>query len=142
MDLCMGIRFRVVSLLVLVFVAGSLPLLANDVHSFARGLLSPTAQARPKVRNLIAHLRGQRMPKGIEKTNGRIEATLVEVSAKYAGRLADVTEGQVVGRVSSPEYEAELRAAQSNVQRAEQSMVEAEAMIREQKAVLASAKSD
>ena len=146
----MDVHFRVGALLVFVFVAGSLPLPSSYVHSLGFGLLSPTAEARPKVRNLIAHLRGQRMPKGIEKTNGRLEATLVEVSAKYAGRLADVTveegsevtEGQVVGRVSSPEYEAELRAAQSNVQRAKQSMLEAEAMIREQKAVLAAAKSD
>lgn len=146
----MDIRFRVGSLLVLVLVAGSLPLLPNGVHSFAGGLLARTAQAEPKVRNLIKRLRGQRMPKGIEKTNGRIEATLVDVSAKYAGRLADVTvdegdavtEGQVVGRVLSPEYEAQLRAAQSNVQRSKQSMAEAEALILEQKAVLANAKSD
>lgn len=146
----MDIRFRVVSLLVSLFVAGSLPLPANDVHSFARGLLSPTAQAEPKVRNLIQRLRGQRMPKGIEKTNGRIEATLVDVSAKYAGRLADVTvdegdlvtEGQVVGRVLSLEYEAQLRSVQANVQRAKQSKAEAEAFILEQKAVLDNAKSD
>jgi HlyD family secretion protein len=145
----MGIRFSVVFLLVvMMLVAGSL--LPNDVHSFAGGLLSLTAQAAPNVRNLIKRLRGQRMPKNIEKTNGRIEATLVDVSAKYAGRLADVTvdegdpvtEGQVVGRVLSPEYEAQLRSAQSNVQRAKQSMAEAEAFILEQKAILANAKSD
>ena len=90
------------------------------------------------------------MPKGIVKTNGRIEATQVDVSAKYAGRLADVTveegsevtEGEVVGRVSSPEYEARLRAAQSNVHRARQSVLAAEALIDERKAVLAAAKSD
>lgn len=146
----MHIRFRVAPLLVLVFVAGSLPLSPTYLHSLGGGLLSPAAQAQSKVRNLIARLRGQTMPKGIVKTNGRIEATQVDVSAKYAGRLADitveegseVTEGQLVGRVSSPEYEAQLRAAQSNVQRAKQSMVEAEAVIAERNAVLASAKSD
>ena len=146
----MCIRFRVVSLLVTMLVTGSLPPLPNDVHSFAGGLLAPTAQAEPKVQNLVKRLRGRRMPKDIEKTNGRIEATLVDVSAKYAGRLADVTvdegdpvaEGQVVGHVLSPEYEAQLRSAQSNVQRAKQSMAEAEALILEQKAILANAKSD
>ena len=148
----MDVRLRVGTLLVFVFVfvAVSLPLSPNCVHYLGCGLLSPTAQAQSKVRNLIARLRGQKMPKGIVKTNGRIEATLVEVSAKYAGRLADVTveegsevtEGQVVGRVLSPEYEAELRSAQSNVQRAKQSMAEAEAVILEQNAVLANAKSD
>jgi HlyD family secretion protein len=146
----MHIRFRVGALLVLVFVAGSLPLSPTYLHSLGGGLLSPAAQAQSKVRNLIARLRGQTMPKGIVKTNGRIEATQVDVSAKYAGRLADitveegseVTEGQLVGRVSSPEYEAQLRATQSNVQRAKQSMVEAEAVIAERNAVLAAAKSD
>jgi HlyD family secretion protein len=146
----MDIRFRIVSLFVLALVAGSPPLLPNGVHSFAGGLLSPSAQAEPKVRNLIKRLRGEKMPKGIEKTNGRIEATLVDVSAKYAGRLANVTvdegdpvtEGQVVGRVLSPEYEAELRSAQSNVRRAKQTMAEAEALILEQKAVFDNAKSD
>lgn len=147
----MDIRLRVVALIVFVFVlvaGGTLP--PNCVHSFGCRLLSPTAQAQSKVRNLIVRLRGQKMPKGIVKTNGRIEATLVEVSAKYAGRLAEVTveegsevtEGQVVGRVLSPEYEAQLRSAQSNVQRAKQSMAEAEAGILEQNAVLANAKSD
>ncbi len=129
----MYIRFRVVFVLLIILAASCISQLRHDVHSFAGGLLSSTAQAEPRVRNLIKRLRGQRMPKEIEKTNGRIEATLVDVSAKYAGRLADVTvdegdpvtEGQVVGRVLSPEYEAQLRSAQSNVQRAKQSMAEA-----------------
>ena len=57
------------------------------------------------------------MPDGIVKTNGRIEATQVDVSSKYAGRLAEVTvkegdevtAGQVIARIASPEYEAQLR---------------------------------
>jgi HlyD family secretion protein len=93
---------------------------------------------------------GKTMPDGIVKTNGRLEATQVDVAAKYPGRLVDITvvegsevkAGQVVGRVSSPEYEAQLRAAQSNVDRAKQAMAEAEALIDQRKAVLAAAKSD
>jgi HlyD family secretion protein len=87
--------------------------------------------------NLIARLRGETMPKGIVKTNGRLEATQVDVSAKYPGRLAEVsveegdsvTAGQVVARISSPEYEAELRAAQANVQRAMEAKAGADAQI-------------
>jgi HlyD family secretion protein len=93
---------------------------------------------------------GTSMPEGIVKTNGRIEATQVDVAAKYPGRLVDITveegsevkAGQVVGRVSSPEYEAQLRAAQSNVDKAEQSLAEAESLITQRNAVLAAAKSD
>ena len=96
--------------LLLLLVAGSLPVSSN-------------AYAESEFRNLLDRLRGKTMPEGIFKTNGRLEATEVDVAAKYPGRLADITveegsevkAGQVVGRVSSPEYEAQLRAAQSNV---------------------------
>jgi pyruvate/2-oxoglutarate dehydrogenase complex dihydrolipoamide acyltransferase (E2) component len=78
-----------------------------------------------------------RLPAGIVKTNGRIEATQVDVSAKYAGRLAtvavnegdEVMAGQVLARISSPEYEAQLRGARSQVLKAKQALVEAEALI-------------
>lgn len=81
------------------------------------------------------------MPPGIVKTNGRIEATQIDVASKYAGRLAEVsvkegdevTAGQVVARVASPEYEAQLRSAQAQVLRARQALVEAEALIAQRK---------
>ncbi len=107
------------------------------------------AQAQP-VRNMIARLRAKKLPDGIVKTNGRIEATQVDVSAKYAGRLADVaveegstvTSGQVVGRVASPEYEAELKAAQSDVERSKQALTQAEAEIASRQSALEFAKSE
>jgi HlyD family secretion protein len=82
--------------------------------------------AKSRVRNLLDRILGESMPDGIYKTNGRVEATQVDVSAKYPGRLGDISveegsevrAGQVVGRVVSPEYEAQLQAAQSNVERA------------------------
>ncbi|MGC9958740.1 MAG: efflux transporter periplasmic adaptor subunit, partial [Roseiarcus sp.] len=51
----------------------------------------PSAHAQGMIRNLIARLRGQTLPDGVVKSNGRIEATQVDVSSKYAGRLAEVT---------------------------------------------------
>src|SRR5262245_50617126 len=82
---------------------------------------TPAARARSAVETLINRLRGRNMPEGIVKMNGRIEATEVDVSAKYPGRLAtltvnegdEVTAGQVVATISSPETEAQLRAAQA-----------------------------
>ena len=146
------VRYFLSALLVFAFVAGSVPL--SFVHPSVGGVLSPAAEAKSKirarVRSLLDRVRGNAMPEGIVKTNGRIEAIQVDVAAKYPGRLVDITveegsevkAGQVVGRVSSPEYEAQLRAAQSNVERAKQSMAEAESLIDQRKAVLAAAKSD
>lgn len=146
----MLIRFLIGAMLVFIFSASSLPVPPTYMHTLGGDFLSPTAQAKSKIRSLLDSLLGQTMPEGIVKTNGRIEATQVDVSAKYPGRLDDVTveegsevkAGQVIGRVSSPEYEAQLRAAQSNVERAKQAMVEAESLIAQRNATLAAAKSD
>src|SRR5260370_34310793 len=51
----------------------------------------PIERARTAVETLIARLRGRDMPEGIVKSNGRIEATQVDVAAKYPGRLATMT---------------------------------------------------
>ena len=83
----------------------------------------PIEKAKKAVETLINRLRGRDMPEGIVKTNGRIEATQVDVAAKYPGRLAtvnvdegdEVTAGQVVATISSPETEAQLRSAQAQV---------------------------
>ncbi len=82
----------------------------------------PIEDAKKAVETLINHLRGRDMPDGIVKTNGRLEATQVDVAAKYGGRLAtltvdegdEVTAGQVVGTISSPETEAVANIAQRN----------------------------
>ena len=143
-------RFLFGVLLVSVFAVGSVPLPCALTHSSVAGLLSPTAEAKSKFRSLLDRVLGRSMPDGIYKTNGRIEAIQVDVAAKYPGRLIDinveegseVTAGQVVGRISSPEYEAQLRAAQSNLDKAKQALAEVETVIDQRKAVLAAAKSD
>jgi HlyD family secretion protein len=112
--------------------------------------LAPQAHAQSIIRNLIARLRGATLPDGVVKSNGRIEATQVDVSSKYAGRLAEVTveegssvtQGQVIARISSPEYEAQLRAAKANVQKANDALAAAEAEITSRQSALEFAKSD
>jgi HlyD family secretion protein len=101
-------------------------------------------RARTAVETLINRLRGRDMPEGMVKSNGRIEATEVDVSAKYPGRLAtmtvnkgdEVTAGQVVAAISSPETEAQLRAAQAQVLKAKQAFAEAVALIAQRKSDL------
>jgi HlyD family secretion protein len=108
-----------------------------------------SAHAQP-LRKLIARLRGQKLPTGVVKAEGRLEATQVDVSSKYPGRLAEisveegseVTQGQVIARVSSPEFEAQLRAAQSDLQTAKDGLASAEAEIASRQAALEFAKSD
>lgn len=146
----MFIRSLTGALLVCFLVVGNVPLPLAYLNSAAGSFLAPTAQAKSKVRSLFDRLLGETLPDGIVKTNGRIEATQVDVAAKYSGRLVDITveegsevkAGQVVGRVSSPEYEAQLRAAQSNLEKAKQALAEAELSIDQRKAALAAAKSD
>ena len=111
---------------------------------------SPTARVKSAVETLIARLRGRTMPDGIVKSNGRIEATEVDVAAKYPGRLArltvdegdEVTAGQVVATISSPETEAQLRAAQAQVLKAKQALAGAVALIAQRQSDLDFTKTD
>ena len=111
---------------------------------------NPLEKARTSVETLINRLRGRDMPEGIVKTNGRIEATEVDVAAKYPGRLAtvsvnegdEVTAGQVVATISSPETEAQLRGAQAQLLKAKQSLAEAVALIAQRKSDLDFARPD
>ena len=127
-------------------------LLASTIEDAGKwnydGFLS-SAHAQP-LRKLIARLRGQTLPDGIAKAEGRIEATQVDVSSKYSGQLAEISVeegtkvaiGQVIGRVSSPEFEAQLRAAQSDLQAAQDALAGAEAEIASRRSALEFAKSD
>jgi HlyD family secretion protein len=109
--------------------------------------LRPTLRASS---GISLRLRGQTLPDGVVKSNGRVEATQVDVSSKYAGRLAEVTveevspvtHGQGIARISSPEYEAHLRAAQADVRKANDAWAAAEAEIVSRQSALDFAKSD
>lgn len=144
----MSIHTRILIVLAYGLVVANVPQFFLEPSS-SGGLVS-TAHAQSKMRSLLNRLIGEKMPAGIIKTNGRIEATQVDVAAKYPGRLVDIAveegsevkAGQVVGRVSSPEYEAKLRAAQSNVERARQAMAEAQSLIDQRNATMEAAKSD
>ncbi len=92
-----------------------------------------SAHAQPEpIRRLIDWLRGLTMPAGIVKAEGRIEATQVDVSSKYAGEVVDVAVqegdkvavGQVIARTRSPELEAQLRAAQSDLRSAKEAQAQ------------------
>jgi HlyD family secretion protein len=110
----------------------------------------PVEKAKKAVETLINRLRGRDMPEGIVKTNGRIEATQVDVSAKYQGRLAtvtvdegdEVTAGQQVATISSPETEAQLRSAQAQVVKTMQAKAEAIALIAQRDSELTFSRTD
>ena len=51
--------------------------------------LRPTLKGSSAI--LLRACGAKTLPEGIVKSNGRIEATQVDVSSKYAGRLAEVT---------------------------------------------------
>ncbi len=113
------------SMIALLLGAGLLALTIEDVGKNGYPGFFSSAHAQP-LRKLIARLRGQTLPAGIAKAEGRIEATQADVSSKYPGQLAEISVeegtkvaiGQVIGRVSSPEFEARLRGAQSDLQAA------------------------
>ncbi len=118
---------------------------AND-HGFVS---SAHAQPPEPIRKLIEWLRAMTLPAGIIKAEGRIEATQIDVSSKYAGELVEVAvqegdkvaAGQVIARVSSPELEAQLQAAQLNLRsareaRAEDAIKAAEAQVEQIKSMI------
>jgi HlyD family secretion protein len=104
----------------------------------------PLKSAKRAVDSLINRLRGRDMPEGIVKSNGRLEATQVDVAAKYPGRLAtltvdegdEVTAGLVIATISSPETEAQLRSAQAQVLKSKKALAESIALIAQRKSDL------
>jgi HlyD family secretion protein len=136
----MSVRLSTATIGAVVVLAGTWPISPGD------GLLvAACAQSQghklieQKLHKVLEDLHGTTLPQGVVQTNGRIEATQIDVAAKYAGRLAsvqvnegdDVSAGQVIARIASPEYEAQLRGARSQVLKAKHGLAEADALIAE-----------
>lgn len=122
----------------------------EDVQKFKKDVEKFNEGVQQKFNTLIEKLRHGDLPEGFAKTNGRIEATEIDISPKYAGRLEsvnvdegdEVKAGQVIARISSPEYEAQLRTAQANVLVAKGNLASAEAKVTQAKADLVYAEKD
>jgi HlyD family secretion protein len=90
------------------------------------------------------------LPEGFAFGNGRLEATEVDITTKYGGRLAHmaVDEGdsveidQVLAQMDTKELEAQLKRSQAEVSRARQERSFAEAVITQRKSELLLAKKD
>ncbi|MBS9477773.1 HlyD family secretion protein [Ancylobacter radicis] len=90
-----------------------------------------------RLQSLIGKLRGNALPEGIFKTNGRLEAEQVLIASKLAGRVAEVLVdegqtvdvGEVIARMDTTELAAQLSGADADVRRAEKAIAEAQAAI-------------
>ncbi|MCM8627270.1 efflux RND transporter periplasmic adaptor subunit [Accumulibacter sp.] len=90
----------------------------------------------------VEHSRRQTLPPGIASGNGRLEATEVDVAAKFAARLAavgvaegdDVEPGQEVASLDARDLAAQLRAAEAQASQARQVVDEARAGVRKAQA--------
>lgn len=99
----------------------------------------------------LLSLMGQpEIPEGFVSGNGRTEATEVDITAKFGGRLEQVLvkEGdsvesnQAVARIDTRELEAQLRRAQAEVSRTEQEKHFAVAIIAQRKSELSLTRKD
>jgi HlyD family secretion protein len=91
------------------------------------------------------NLQAPGLPEGIASGNGRLEATEVDITTKFAGRLAEVNAkegdnveaGQTLARMDVRELEAELRQARAQVTQAQKQRAAAEAVITQRKSEVA-----
>jgi len=85
-----------------------------------------------------------KLPPGFAGGNGRLEATQVDIAAKYAGRLktveaneGDTVEaGQVVATIDTEPLEAQLRASKAQIVEAQNNLRTANAQVRSSQAQL------
>jgi len=85
------------------------------------------------------------LPEGIASGNGRLEATEVDITTKYPGRLEAlnakegdaVKAGQVLARMDVRELDAELRQAEAQVKQARKQRSAAEAFITQRRSEVA-----
>jgi HlyD family secretion protein len=93
------------------------------------------------------HYRGDVGDNGLASGNGRIEATEIDVAAKYAGRVSEilvhegdfVTAGQVVARMNIDTLEAQFREAQAQERQARSNAANARSQLAQRQAERAAA---
>ncbi len=91
-----------------------------------------------------------RLPAGFVWGNGRIEADDIDITPKYAGRIAEllveegdlVRAGQVVARMDTRDLETSLRRAEAEIRQAQHAQQEAQAGIEQQKSTLTLARQE
>ncbi len=91
-----------------------------------------------------AYLHRQTLPAGLIAANGRLEATEVDVAAKYAGRIAEVRveegdlvkQGQVVAQMDVQETEASLRTAKAQQDQAHRASEQARHVVEQRRGEL------
>jgi HlyD family secretion protein len=84
------------------------------------------------------------LPIGITMSNGRIEATEIDVATKLAGRIKDVLvregdfvdAGQLIARMDTTTLEAELRQTQAQMRQANNAITTAEAVVAQRESEL------
>jgi HlyD family secretion protein len=92
-------------------------------------------------------LRPSELPEGFARSNGRIEATEIDVAAKIAGRIDEilvdegdfVTAGQVLAKMDTDVLEAQLREAQARLEEAQIAVGTAKAQVAQREAEKAAA---
>jgi HlyD family secretion protein len=90
----------------------------------------------------------ERLPAGIVSGNGRIEADQIDISTKFAGRVATlrvdegdmVKSGQVMARMDTKDLEASLKRAEAQVQLSQRAIEESRALLVQQETQVALAK--
>jgi len=88
------------------------------------------------------------LPVGIVQGNGRIEADEIDISTKFAGRLAQLlvqegdmlSAGEVIARMDTRDLEASLMRAEAQLQQAQKAVEEARATQEQQRSQVALAK--
>lgn len=90
------------------------------------------------------HGQATALPEGIVGTNGRVEATQVDIATKVAGRVIEIVPhegdmiaaGSVVARLDQAETEAQLRQGKAEAERARKSLASAQALVKSRQAEL------
>jgi HlyD family secretion protein len=111
--------------------------LAPHIRRFVIGLAAVAAGVGGYY--LWQHNQPEKLPAGFASSNGRMEATEIDVSTKLAGRLVSVlvdegdfvTAGQVVGHMDTDSLNAQLREAEADLRRAKTTIEAAEATVRQ-----------